>query len=98
MRSCAQKALAPYSDKLVYAVLGFLFQELLILCVGQPESAAAVGLVQTQSDHPAGTHVFPLQLQTLHVRDPQDGGGDGNQTAASQERHRVQDKRRPSFM
>lgn len=49
-----------------HAILGVLFQELLILCPGQPEPAAALGLVQTQLDHPAGTHVFPLQLQTLH--------------------------------
>lgn len=85
-------------DKCAYAVWCLLFQELLVLCLRQPESAAAVGLVQAQADHPAGTHVFPLQLQTLHVRDPQDGGGDGNQRAAGQERHRVQDKRRPGFL
>lgn len=39
-----------------------LFQELLVLCPGQSEFATAVGLVQTQADHPAGTHIFPLQL------------------------------------
>lgn len=85
-------------EKYVYTVLTVLFQKLLLLRAGQPEPSAALGLVQTQADHPAGPHVFPLQLQTLHVRDPQDGGGDRNQRAASQERHRLQDQRRPGFM
>lgn len=56
-----------YHEKYVHIILCVLFQELLILCPRQPELAAALGLVQTQADHPAGTHVFPLQLQTLHV-------------------------------
>lgn len=56
-----------YHEKCVHAILCALFQELLVLCSGQPEPAAAVGLVQTQAGHPAGTHVFPLQPQTLHV-------------------------------
>lgn len=86
------------SLKYVHAVFTLLFQELFLLCTGQPEPAAALGLVQTQADHPAGAHVFPLQLQTLHVWDPQNGGGDGNQRSAGQERHRLQDQRRPGFM
>lgn len=98
LESAFANAHALFSYKRVYAMLCSLFQELLVLRVRQPESAAAVGLVQAQTDHPAGTHVFPLQLQTLYVWDPQDGGGDGNQTAAGQERHRIQDQRRPGFM
>lgn len=77
---------------------GLPLQKLLFLRTGQPESAAVVGLVQTQADHPAGTPVFPLQLQAVHVWDPQDGGGDWAQGAACEERHCLQDQRGPGFV
>lgn len=63
-------------------LISFHCQHVFVLRHQQPAPAVSVGLESAQPDYSGWTSLLPSEPQTLHVRDPQDVGKNGQKWEA----------------